>query len=61
MRAERDEDDFQPLYTPRRRVERRLAWEIALGIWVGGVALTLTGCGVWYLLARGVWAGLTLG
>ncbi|TEH41632.1 hypothetical protein IPC1322_33260 [Pseudomonas aeruginosa] len=38
MRAERD-DDFPPV---RRATERRLAYEIALGIWLGGMALGLT-------------------
>lgn len=60
MRAERDEDDFYPI-THRNRTERRLAWEIALGIWVGGTALAFTGALVWYVALRGLLGGLQLG
>lgn len=64
MRAIRDEDDyddFPPRATaatiaPRR--ERRLAWEIALGIWLGGMALAVT-CGLgWFLY--GIFAATTI-
>ncbi|MGH8604241.1 MAG: hypothetical protein ACREXR_16150 [Gammaproteobacteria bacterium] len=41
MRAERDEEDFD--YKPIRRTkERRLAYEIAMGIFIGGCALITT-------------------
>lgn len=51
MRAIRDEDDYDD-YPPRLampRRERRLAWEIALGIWLGGMALSATSALGWYL------------
>lgn len=38
MRAERDEDDIRP---QRAKPQRRLAYEIALGIILGGVGLWL--------------------
>lgn len=38
MRAERDEDDFAPSKA-RKPQERRLAYEIALGIVIGGCVL----------------------
>jgi hypothetical protein len=38
MRAERDEDDIR---LPRAKPQRRLAYEIALGILLGGVGLWL--------------------
>lgn len=61
MRATRDEDDYDD-YPPRvvaaPRRERRLAWEIALGIWLGGMALALT-CGLgWFLF--GIFAATTI-
>lgn len=52
MRAIRDEDDYDD-YPPRmaaQRRERRLAWEIALGIWLGGMALAATSALGWYLV-----------
>lgn len=42
MRAERDEDDFA-LSKVRKPQERRLAYEIALGIVIGGSALSILG------------------
>lgn len=60
MRATRDEDDYND-YPPRvaaPRRERRLAWEIALGIWLGGMALAIT-CGLgWFLY--GIFAATTI-
>jgi len=38
MRAERDDDDVRPIRKPR---ERRLAYEIAIGIILGGLGLTV--------------------
>lgn len=52
MRAIRDEDDYDD-YRPRTmapRRERRLAYEIALGIWLGGMALTVTSALGWLLV-----------
>ncbi|SDS19640.1 hypothetical protein [Pseudomonas oryzae] len=52
MRAIRDEDDYDD-YRPRAaapRRERRLAYEIALGIWLGGMALAVTSAVGWYLV-----------
>lgn len=46
MKAERDDDDIS-YGRVRRAPERRLAYEIALGIWIGGMALGLT----WGLMA----------
>ena len=52
MRATRDEDDYDDYPTrvaaPRR--ERRLAYEIALGIWLGGTALAVTSGLGWFLI-----------
>lgn len=57
MRAIRDDDDFDDLDQPRHRTrvakprrERRLAFEIALGIWLGGIALAITAAAAWALL-----------
>ncbi len=57
MRAIRDDDDFDDLEQPRRRTlvaqprhEKRLAFEIALGIWLGGIALAVTSAAVWMLI-----------
>ena len=55
MRAERDEDDLRPLRTsrgPQHKSERRLAYEIALGIILGGVGLWLLNAGVVWLMAK---------
>lgn len=41
MRAERDEDDFQTVRQTRKATERRLAYEIAIGIVIGGSVLKL--------------------
>lgn len=54
MRAIRDEDDYDdydnhPSRAAAPRRERRLAWDIALGIWLGGVALAVT-AGLGWLL-----------
>ena len=52
MRAIRDEDDYddyRPKTTAPRR-ERRLAYEIALGIWLGGMAMSVTSAVGWYLI-----------
>jgi hypothetical protein len=53
MRAERDEDDIRP---QRAKPQRRLAYEIALGILLGGVGLWLL-----QLLAGLIAAKLMLG
>lgn len=45
MRAERDEDDYAPVRYSKP--ERRLAYEIALGIWLGGIALGATSLVFW--------------
>lgn len=60
MRAERDDDEFfqRPV---KSRPERRLAWEIALGVWLGGVALSVTGWLGWYLWLRVALSNLQLG
>ena len=55
MRAERDEDDLRPLRTqrgPQHKTERRLAYEIALDIILGGVGLWLLNAGVVWLMAK---------
>ncbi|WP_301151016.1 hypothetical protein [Metapseudomonas otitidis] len=39
MKAERDEDDFPRNRGARKVQERRLAYEIALGIIIGGLVL----------------------
>lgn len=39
MRAERDDDEFEREPRVRRQPERRLAYEIALGIVIGGCVL----------------------
>lgn len=52
MRAERDEDDLRPLRTSRAKPERRLAYEIALGIVIGGVTLWLLNAAAVWLTAR---------
>lgn len=56
MRAIRDEkdydddyDDYRPSAAPAPRRERRLVFEIALGVWLGGVALAVTSGIGWYL------------
>ena len=57
MRATRDEDDYPPRMAAPRR-ERRLAWEIALGIWLGGMALAVTSGLGWLLF--GIFAMSTI-
>ncbi|ERF03762.1 hypothetical protein PA13_1029710 [Pseudomonas aeruginosa HB13] len=57
MRAERD-DDFPPV---RRATERRLAYEIALGIWLGGMALGLTSFVLWFFALSAMVGALKLG
>ncbi len=57
MRAERD-DDFPPV---RRATERRLAYEIALGIWLGGMALGLTSFVLWFVALSAMVGALKLG
>lgn len=55
MRAERDEDDLRPLRTsrgPQHKAERRLAYEIALGIILGGIGLWLLNAGAVWLMAK---------
>jgi hypothetical protein len=55
MRAERDEDDLRPLRTqrgPQHKTERRLAYEIALGIILGGAGLWLLNAGTVWLMAK---------
>lgn len=47
MRAIRDDDE---IVVSRRQPERRLAYEIALGIWLGGVALAATSIAFWVIL-----------
>lgn len=46
MRAERDEDYMPVRYA---RTERRMAYEIAYGIWLGGIALAATSAIFWLL------------
>ena len=53
MKAERDDDDI-PYGRVRHTPERRLAYEIALGIWMGGMALGLTWGLVVMLFAKGL-------
>ncbi|RRW38163.1 hypothetical protein EGJ52_25280 [Pseudomonas luteola] len=60
MRADRDDDDF-PLPRKASRPERRLAWEIALGIWVGGMALIATSWVIWFFLLQAITRGLRIG
>ena len=52
MRAERDEYDTRPQRTQRGKPERRLAYEIALGIILGGVGLWLLNAGALWLMAK---------
>lgn len=57
MRAVRDDDDFNDFDEVRPRViphqrPRRLAFEIARGIWLGGVALAVTAAGLWLALGQ---------
>lgn len=56
MRAERDE--FPPV---RRTAERRLAYEIALGIWLGGMALGLTSFALWFFALSAMVGALKFG
>ncbi|MCT7418379.1 hypothetical protein [Pseudomonas aeruginosa] len=56
MRAERD--DFRPV---RRTAERRLAYEIALGIWLGGMALGLTSFALWFFALSAMVGALKFG
>ncbi len=56
MRAERD--DFPPV---RRTAERRLAYEIALGIWLGGMALGLTSFALWFFALSAMVGALKFG
>ena len=48
MRAERDILDFSN--KPKKTSEKRLAYEIALGIWLGGMALTATSGIIGYVM-----------
>lgn len=66
MRAVRDDDDFNDFDEVRPRVkplprQRRLAFEIALGIWLGGVALAITAAGLWLALGQLALGTLSLG
>ncbi len=56
MRAERD--DPRPI---RRTAERRLAYEIALGIWLGGMALGLTSFTLWFFALSAMVGALKFG
>lgn len=56
MHAERDDDGFRPV---RKTKEKRLAYEIALGIWIGGIALGLTWGVVALLMAQGLVLAIT--
>ncbi len=60
MRAERDEYDTRPQRTKRGKPERRLAYEIALGIILGGVGLWLLNAGALWLMAKFMLQGLQL-
>lgn len=63
MRAERDEDDLRPRRTPRspqHKAERRLAYEIALGIILGGAGLWLLNAAALWLTAKLMLQGLQL-
>lgn len=60
MRAERDEYDTRPQRTSRGKPERRLAYEIALGIILGGVGLWLLNAGALWLMAKFMLQGLQL-
>lgn len=53
MKAERDDDDIR-YGRVRHAPERRLAYEIALGIWIGGMALGLTWAVIALLFAKGL-------
>lgn len=57
MRAERDDDDFiaPPRKVPVER-QRRLAYEIALGVFLGGLALSIANGVLWY-----AWTKIALG
>lgn len=56
MHAERDDEVLRPI---RKTREKRLAYEIALGIWIGGIALGLTWGVVALLMARGLVLAIT--
>lgn len=56
LRAERD--SHYRAYRPER--PRRLVLDIALGIWLGGMALTLTWAALWFGLGALFLAGLNL-
>lgn len=56
MHAERDDEEFRPV---RKTRERHLAYQIALGIWIGGIALGLTWGVVALLMARGLVQAIT--
>ncbi len=56
MHAERDDEGLRPI---RKAREKRLAYEIALGIWIGGIALGLTWGVVALLMARGLVLAIT--
>ncbi len=60
MRAERDEYDTRQQRAPRGKPERRLAYEIALGIILGGVGLWLLNAGALWLMAKFMLQGLQL-
>jgi fatty acid desaturase len=66
MRAVRDEDEFNDYDEVRSRVsaprrERRLAYEIAFGIWLGGIALAATSTVFWLLLGTLMMSNIKFG
>ncbi len=57
LRAERDHQ-----HRPARNESRRsLTLQIALGIWLGGMALTLTWALLWFGFGAALSSGLTFG
>lgn len=60
MRAERDDDDFEVTPRARRQPERRLAYEIALGIVIGGSALSILGAIASLIIMRLMMSQVTL-
>lgn len=48
-------------YRSRKGPERRLAFEIALGIWLGGCALLATSSVAWWLILNAMVRGLRFG
>ena len=59
MRAERDDDAYNR--PGARRKEPRLAYEIALGIWLGGVALAATSAVFWALVFGAISSSIRFG